>query len=105
MTKAVLVLHGKPSDAASDSEPVVVATVFAPEVSDDGHHFSRVSLPTLFPDEKRLFGVDGDQAMEIAEMVARDVLKGFGVSITAETALGDWALSLFQRDYRLKATT
>ncbi len=56
-----------------------------PETTEDGYHFSRVSLPTLFPDEKRLFGVDGDQAKEIAEMVARDVLKGFGISITAET--------------------
>ena len=89
MSKAVLVLHGRPCDAEPETEPVVVATIFAPEVSEEGYHFSRVSLPTLFEDQKRLFGVDGDQARELAEMLVRDVLKGFGISITTETDVSD----------------
>lgn len=85
MTEAILVLHGRPDDARPQTAPIVVATVFAPEESGEGDHFCRVSLPTLFEDEKRIFGVDAEQAEELACIFARDLLKGFGVAVTAES--------------------
>ena len=62
----------------------MVATVFAAEQSDNGDSFCRVSLPTLFEDEKRIFGADAEQAQELACLFARDLLSGFDIAITAE---------------------
>lgn len=86
MTDAILVMHGRQADAESPSASVVVATIYAPEQTDEGHHFCRVSLPTLFEDQKRIFGVDAEQAEEVACLFAREVLGGFDITITGEAA-------------------
>ncbi len=86
MTDAILVMHGRQADAEGPSASIVVATIYAPEQTEEGHHFCRVSLPTLFEDQKRIFGVDAEQAEELACIFARDVLGGFDITITGETA-------------------
>ncbi|WP_299397577.1 hypothetical protein [Pelagibius sp.] len=88
MTDPILVLRGRRGDAEPQTGETVVATIFAPEQSEHGDYFCRVSLPTLYEDEKRIAGVDAEQARELACIFARDLLAGFGFNITAEHAPG-----------------
>ena len=84
MTEAILKIYGERVEAEGQGASPVVATIFAPEQSDNGDSFCRVSLPTLFEDEKRIFGADAEQAQELACLFARDLLSGFDIAITAE---------------------
>ena len=89
MTKAILVLHGRTADDEQPSEPVVVAEIFAAEQSEYGDYFCRVSLPTLFGDDRRIFGVDAEQAEELSLTFAHDLLNGFGIKVTDARERGD----------------
>lgn len=84
MTEAILKIYGERIEAESQKRSAVVATIFAPEQTDDGLDFCRVSIPALFDKDKSIPGVDADQAKELVVLFVRDIFAGFGVSITAE---------------------
>ncbi len=84
MTRAIFRITGERVGSPSDVPTAVVATVFAPERSDDGLDFCRVSIPALFDDDKRIPGVDAEQAVELVIEFVRDIFDGFNVRMVSE---------------------
>lgn len=87
MTKAILRITGERVGGPSEAATAVVATIFAPEQTDDGLDFCRVSIPALFDDDKRVPGVDAEQAQELVVLFVRDIFNGFDITITSENAV------------------
>ena len=58
----------------------VSATVFSP-VKTDGHneHYCVIHCPHVFDNDKKIFGVDADQALELSIMFIKDMLEHDGV--------------------------
>lgn len=83
-SKAIYRIYGERSESGDQSPTPVVATIFAPERTDDGMDYCRVRIQGVFDDDKRIPGVDADQARELGAFFAREIFERSGISITSE---------------------
>ena len=84
LSEAIYKIYGVRLEGSDKSPTPVVATIFAPERTDDGMDYCRVRIAGVFDDDKRIPGVDAEQARELGAIFTRDIFERFGVSITSE---------------------
>ena len=84
LSEAIYKIYGERLEGDSQNPTPVVATIFAPERTDDGLDYCRVRIAGVFDDDKRIPGVDAEQARELGAIFARDIFERFGISITSE---------------------
>jgi len=89
IAKVLVEIEGeRPVNSGPESDQIS-ATIFAPERTDHGDYFCRVSIPGLLENDKRIAGVDAEQAKELAVLFVRDIFDGFGIKITSEVNVGE----------------
>lgn len=86
MTTALLEIHGEREAGAAFEADRVVATIFAPEATGEGDYACRVRIPALFREDRRIFGVDAEQAKTLAASFVHELLQGYRMSTVRPTA-------------------
>ena len=84
MSETFLEIRGT-KETADGTRTEVLAVVFRPEPGRDQIHFScLVRCPYLFDNDKRIAGVDADQALELALMFVRTMFGHHEIEIEDE---------------------
>ena len=67
-------------EGSEDSSSPVVAQIFSPEKTEGQNDFSCVvRCPDILDNDKRIFGVDADQALEVSEAFVHTLWENHGI--------------------------
>ncbi|MFQ5765980.1 MAG: hypothetical protein ACE5GT_13750 [Rhodospirillales bacterium] len=92
MSKAIKTFIAMREGSGNAPQPEIVAKIFEPEPSEGESDFScLVECPALLGTPKRIFGVDADQATELAEFFIKDIFAGKGFGIVSQDVESDSA--------------
>ena len=82
-------LRGRKGGGAGGPPSEVRALLFAPEASKDDRDYSwLVRCPAIFENDKRIFGVNEHQALELAEQLVTEMFEHYGIELVATTDRG-----------------
>lgn len=87
MTSAVLKIIGERKAERSTAPTPVIATIYSAEPTGHGDFSCRVSIPALLDKDRDIFGVDEDNAQEIAAFFVRNLFEGLSISIRQEESV------------------
>ncbi len=87
MTNAVLRIIGEREAEGSTVPTPVIATIYGAGPTGHGDFSCRVSIPALLDKDRDIFGVDEDNAEEIAAFFVRNLFQGLSISIRQEESV------------------
>ena len=85
MSQAIKTYKAIREGSANAPHPDITAKIFEPEPTEGETDFScLVECSALLDTPKRIFGVDADQAIELAEFFIKDIFAGKGFGIVSQ---------------------
>ena len=79
MTEVVRTLRGM-KEGSEDSSSPIIAQILTPEKTDGQNDYSCVvRCPDILDNDKRIFGVDADQALEVSEFFIHTLWEHHGI--------------------------
>jgi hypothetical protein len=84
MTNAVLRIIGERQAEGSAAPAPVTATIYDAEPTGHGDFACRVSIPAIFEEDRHIFGVDEDHALEVSASFVRNLFEGLSINIRQE---------------------
>ncbi len=79
MTEVVRTLRGI-KEGSEDSSSPIIAQILSPEKTDGQNDYSCVvRCPEILDNDKRIFGIDADQALEVSEKFINTLWEHHGI--------------------------